>query len=165
MQPYIHQFDSLAGKRTEVILAGNSVGINWDVSRFASKIVLNNGVEERQVAREDSMFVSPQASTVYTLKAENFLSRLIGVSFEKQFRILLIPRRPTIDVFSTSTTRTNYSNPVRLDWAVSSNTDVANLVINKQAQTLAAENYSGNSTNSLTTDSLISLTYPRICAP
>ncbi|MBQ6510307.1 MAG: Ig-like domain repeat protein [Flexilinea sp.] len=156
-QPRIHQFDSLAGKRTEVILAGNSMGINWDVSRFASRITLFDGKEERQVSRQGNEFLSPDTSTTYTLKAENFLSNLLGFKHEKQFRLLLIPRRPTIDVFKTDTVRTNYTQPVRLDWAVSTNADTAVLVTNKQSQSLAAENYSGNQSNNYASDALISL--------
>ncbi len=161
-QPYIYQFDSLAGKRTEVILSGNSVGMNWNVSRFASKITLNDEKQDRQVFRQGNEFVSPEVSTTYTLKAENIISSLtsslLGINPpEKEFHVLLIPRRPTIDVFKTDTVRTNYSQPVRLSWAVSSNTDSADLVTNKQSQSLAPENYSGNQSNTYTSDALISL--------
>ena len=161
-QPYIYQFDSLAGKRTEVILSGNSVGMNWNVSRFASKITLNDEKQDRQVFRQGNEFVSPEVSTTYTLKAENIISSLtsslLGINPpEKEFHVLLIPRRPTIDVFKTDTVRTNYSQPVRLSWAVSSNTDSADLVTNKQSQSLAPEKYSGNQSNTYTSDALISL--------
>ena len=161
-QPHIHKFDSIAGKRTEMILAGNAVGINWDVSRFATRITLSNGETERQVSRQGNEFVSPSVSTTYTLRAENFISSLTTKLFgtpapEKQFRVLLIPRRPSIDVFRTDVNRTNYSRPVRLDWAVSSNADTAVITTNKQEQSLAAENYSGNQTGTYLTDTLISL--------
>ena len=157
LQPYIHQFDGANGKHTVVVLNGNSAEINWHVSSFASKVTLNDGTEERDVSKIGSTFVSPKISTTYELKAENFLSRLLGMEYRKTIRVLSMPGRPTIRLLQADKQVALYNQPVKLTWAVEADADQVNMSVNKQATQLEPERYSGESSQGFTADTLVSL--------
>lgn len=156
-QPYIYQFSSISGKLTEVIIAGESVTVDWRTSHFASNVTLTEGTGGNPVTVEQSgsMVLTPKVSTTYRLRAANLLSRLIGLTYEKELNVLLIPARPSIDLFSTDIKEAYFEQPVNLKWAVGENAETAFMVINKQRTDLAKENYSGSQENKFNSDTLL----------
>ena len=155
--PRISAFHGVSGKQIEVIQSGSSAWVTWDVSAFASKVTLDSGNGPEEVERKRTSFISPVVSTTYTLKAENFISNLLHLNYEKEFKVMVIPDRPKIDVFRTDRTQVNYNDNVTLSWSVGQNSDSASLVKNKQETILEPEKYSGDEQGPFTTDTLLSM--------
>ncbi|MBQ6504937.1 MAG: Ig-like domain repeat protein [Flexilinea sp.] len=156
-QPYIHTFDLQDGRNSQVIVAGSSTHLRWNVSRFASTITLNNGQADSGVSRGGSEYVNPTSSVTYTLTAENFLSKLLNITHKKTVQVLVVPMRPAIDVFSVDKSRALFDESVTLNWSVEPNATSATITTNKAANQLTAENYTGKLSQGYQTDSLISL--------
>ncbi len=161
-QPRIFQLDGVTGKRFDVILTGDSFWLRWKVSRFASKVMLDDGTGPKDVQREGSMLITPDKSTTYKLRSENFFSTLANKIFgtnnyEMQLSVNLIPRRPSIDLLTTDPRVVKDGQPLKLSWAVSNDVNNAAITENKQSTQLNQDNLSGNETKNYTRDTLISL--------
>ncbi|MBR6090904.1 MAG: FHA domain-containing protein, partial [Anaerolineaceae bacterium] len=157
LQPYIYSFGGPDGKRSQVILSGGSAWMSWDVSIFSEKTTIDDGSGPVEVSRSGNMYMTPSVSTTYTLKSENFLSRLLNFPHESTLKVMIIPRRPTIDMFTIDNTQLLYNAETMVRWAVGANADKVSLVANKQATELAKENYSGESKQGFVTDTLMYL--------
>ena len=154
LQPYIYRFSPDSGKRTEVIVAGESITINWKASPFSSRVTLSDGTDITSVEKTGSRILTPKTSTTYKLKADNFLTQLLPITHEREFNLLLIPRRPTIEQFQTDIRQAFFNQDVTLSWAVGSNTQIAEWAANKQKTSLTPDQFSGSQKAGYTTDTL-----------
>ena len=156
-QPYVHMFECQDGRRSQVIVAGGSAQLNWDVSGFASTVTLNNGQTDTEVTTKGNQYVSPTVSTTYTITAENLISSLLHITHKKTVQVLVVPSRPAIDVFGVDKGRALYDETVTLNWSVEPNATSASITTNKSTAQLAPENYTGKLAQGYQTDTLISL--------
>lgn len=156
-QPYIYFFDCQDSRRSQVIVAGSSAQISWDVSRFASKISMSDGQTLSDLGLKGTQYVTPTASTTYTITAENFLSKLLNITHSRTVQVLVIPKSPKIDVFSVDKNKALFGESVNLRWSVESNASSAYITTNKAANELKPDNYTGTLAQGYQSDTLISL--------
>ena len=155
--PYIHQFNGATGSKTEAVPLGSSTWLQWNVSPFASSITMDAGAGPTKVDRRGSMVISPTASTTYTLRTENLVTRIFGRGFERQINVVVIPAPPSIEDFNVDKKFITKEEAVNLQWSVSENSDTAVLAENKQRTDLTKETFSSSRQDKLSESTLIYL--------
>ena len=156
-QPYIHSFTCIDGRQNQVIIAGNSAWLNWNISRYASTVTLDDGTTSTEITAVGNRYVNPTASTTYTITAENILSKFLNIQHTQTVQVLVIPQRPSISLFQTDIQDAIFDQPVKLSWSVSGNISSANLITNNAVQQLTPENFTSSLSQGLQTDTLFSL--------
>ena len=162
LQPNIHYFRDSNDDQVEVIFSGGGTDLSWSASIFAAKCsLLTESVDSEPVtetvSRNGHKYCRPDSSTTYTLTAENFLSRLLGLEYTKEVRVIVVPTRPDIPLFKTNLTEASYNDTAKITWSVDQDADYAALNINKQKIELKAEDYSAERDVVLDGDTLIAL--------
>ncbi len=162
LQPSIHYFRDSNNDRVEVIFSGNGTDLSWSASIFATECTLITEDTDcdpvsETVARSGHKYCQPDASTTYTLVAENFLSRLLGLEYTKEVRVIVVPERPEIPLFKSNVADASFNDTAKVSWSVADDADYATLDVNRQETKLKEEEYSSDKDVVLEGDTLLSL--------
>ncbi len=162
LQPRIHYFRDSNDDQVEVIFSGGGADLSWSASIFATRCSLSTeGVDSEPVTetvnRNGHKYFRPDSSTTYTLTAENLLSRMLGLEYTKEVRVIVVPTRPDIPLFKSNLTEASYNDTAKITWSVEPDADYAALNINKQKIELKAEDYSSERDVVLDGDTLMAL--------
>ncbi|MFP4345108.1 MAG: FHA domain-containing protein [Anaerolineales bacterium] len=138
-RPRIHEFDASARE----IEAGDEVIFTYDTSALARRWVeTDEGTLITLDTAEGTYVTAPEEDTLYTLHAENLLSRVIGLLSPEvdPIPIDVSPLEPKIIVFTVDRPFIIAGQTATLRWEVVNANNVV-LVANGQEQTLAPAEY------------------------
>jgi hypothetical protein len=102
-----------------IINPGSSTTIKWDISD-ADKVFINQGIGD--VSLSGTMTISPSASTIYTITAENSYG---SVTSSATAIVNPTPGVPAILSFSANPNNVTAGNPSTLQWNVTGATSVS----------------------------------------
>ncbi len=158
-QPRIYSFT--VDNNHSVVELGQNVMLRWNVSPFATSIHLNISTKDGFVdmsRNQPRVSTQPTESTLYTLTASNFFSRLLNITYNRDLRIYVIPPTPEINVFEADKKSVKNDESVKLRWEIGDNVTSASLTNNGILLPIATEEYGKESTLQPAADTLLYIT-------
>lgn len=152
-RPQIYTFNA----EKTVIHKGEPINLEWQVSRFADALHLMGEKNEKIARNQNRITDHPSKTIVYSLTAENWLTRLIGLPVQKEISVLVIPDQPAIDLFETDQQTVRSGETAVLSWSVGDQADQAVLDTGNERIVLFRDQFKGGKTLTIREDTLISL--------
>jgi hypothetical protein len=150
--PRIYDFST----DTKAIKSGGTATLTWSTSPFTT-LHIDPGVGKVD-GSQGTKSVSPAKSITYTLTAESFLSPLYPAWFtaHKDAFVAVNPVVPVIEAFTAGSPSVSVGGEVTVSWQVSNASRLV-LNINGAPETIPPEQYTGNHTYTLDSDTTFNL--------
>ncbi len=152
-RPVIHSFEA----SSNAISAGETVSLTWKARQFSGLRLEPDGLSLPGI--QGTVVLAPTQDVLYTLTANNLLSRLAPQWFKatRQARVSVSAVLPAFRQFSVDRSAVTEGESVNLAWDVT-RADKLTLIVNGAAETLLPKEHIGNRTLRISRKTTVVLT-------
>lgn len=151
LQPKIIKF--VCDQQANTLVRGNSAELSWEVSPFVTHLTITSDDETLPVSKTETIQVSPEKTTTYTLTAENWITRILHRPHRAELVLAVNQPEPESTLKSEKISKNEY----KLEWKVTNTTQKATLIIGENQQELTSDQYQGSQTVKIQKDTSVQL--------